>query len=156
LVLRALRAGAGDYVDENDLDTDFPAVLARLREEMNPLQASGRAIAILGPNGGSGSSTLAVNVATVLAKKHNSSLLLDLKLACGDLAALLDLKPTHTLAELCMNAAHMDRVMFERSLARHSSGVHLLAPPRALADVSYVTADGVAQALTWGARCFPT
>jgi pilus assembly protein CpaE len=155
LVLRALRTGASDYVDEGDLQTDLPAALARLREETAPREEPGRVIAILAPNGGSGSSTLAVNVATVLAKKHETSLLLDLKLASGDLAALLDLKPTHTLAELCLNAATMDRVMFERSLTRHPSGVHLLAPPRALADIGYVTVEGVGQALTLARSLFP-
>jgi pilus assembly protein CpaE len=76
-------------------------------------------------------------------------------LASGDLAALLDLKPTHTLAELCLNAARLDRVMFERSLARHASGVHLLAPPRAFADMAYVTPEGVGQALSMARSLFP-
>jgi pilus assembly protein CpaE len=155
LVLRALRAGSSDYVDENELEADLPAALARAREELLPHQDPGRTIAILAPNGGSGSSTLAVNVATVLAKQHRSSLLVDLKLTSGDLASLLDLKPTHTLAELCLNAARMDRVMFERSLTQHPSGVHLLAPPRSLADVGYVTAEGVTQALSLGRALFP-
>src|SRR5260370_1015368 len=106
----------------------------------------GRVVAVLAPSGGSGSSTLAVNVATVFAKQHQSALLVDLKLEAGDLAALLDLKPTHTLAELCQNAAQMDRVMFEHSLARHPSGVQLLAPPRTLADIQCVTPEGVRQA----------
>jgi pilus assembly protein CpaE len=155
LVLRALRAGSSDYVDEAELEADLTAVLARLRVEMTPSGEPGRTIALLAPNGGSGSSTLAVNVATVLAKEHKTSLLLDMKLASGDLAALLDLKPTHTLADLCMNAARMDRVMFERSLAQHPSGVHLLAPPRALADIAYVTAEGVGQALHLARSLFP-
>ena len=64
---------------------------------------AGRMIAVLAPSGGSGSSTLAVNVATVLAKEHKSAALIDLKLQAGDLAALLDLKPTYTLADLCQN-----------------------------------------------------
>ena len=33
----------------------------------------------------------------------------------------------------------MDRIMLERSLVEHSSGIRLLAPPRAFADMSYVT-----------------
>jgi pilus assembly protein CpaE len=82
-----------------------------------------------------------------LAKEHKSSVLVDLKLEVGDLAALLDLKPTHTLADLCQNVQRMDRVMFEHSLVKHSSGVQLLAAPRMYADVPLVTAEGVRQAL---------
>jgi pilus assembly protein CpaE len=154
LILRALRAGAADFADEDELETDLPAALGRLEVETASGEP-GRTIAVLAPNGGSGSSTLAVNVATVLAKQHRSALLLDLKLTSGDLAALLDLRPTHTLAELCQNAERMDRVMFERSLVEHPSGVRLLAPPRAFADVAYVTAEGIAQALHLGRSLFP-
>jgi pilus assembly protein CpaE len=155
LVLRALRAGAHDYADEDDLEGDLPAVLARIKEETNPQGEQGRVIGLLAPSGGSGSSTLAVNIATVLAKEHQTSLLIDLKLASVDLAALLDLKPTHTLADLCQNAATMDRVMYERSLVRHSSGVHLLAAPNSFRDIGYVTGDGVRQALALGRALFP-
>jgi pilus assembly protein CpaE len=155
LVLRALRAGASDYADEEELGTDLPAALSRIKDEIAPLGEQGRVVALLAPNGGSGSSTLAVNIATVLAREHKSSLLIDLKLASGDLAALLDLKPTHTLAELCQNAAQMDGVMYERSLVKHASGVHLLAAPASFRDIGYVTADGVRQALVLGRSLFP-
>ena len=155
LVIRALREGAGDYIDEAELEAELRAALERMRAESVTQLEMGRAIAVLAPSGGSGSSTLAVNLATVLAREHQRSLLLDLKLATGDLAALLDLKPAHTLADLCQNAARMDRVMFERSLARHASGVHLLAPPRTFADIGQVTPEGVRQALTLARALFP-
>jgi pilus assembly protein CpaE len=155
LILRALRAGAADYLDEADLEAGLLDALARLRAELPAQAEPGRLIALLAPSGGSGSSTLAVNVATVLAGEHKSSVLFDLKLEAGDLAALLDLRPTHTLADLCQNAANMDRVMFERSLSRHASGVHLLAAPRTLADVAQVTPEGVRQALAVARSQFP-
>src|SRR5262249_54899068 len=122
IMLQALRAGASDYIDEAELQTDLPAALKRLRTEMVGQAETGRTVAVFAPSGGSGSSTLAVNVATVLAQEHKTALLFDMKLERGDLAPLLDLRPTHTLADLCQNAAHMDRSMFESSLARHKSG----------------------------------
>jgi pilus assembly protein CpaE len=155
LVLRALRGGASDYIDEAEMEAELRAALARLRAETTAQAEPGRTIAVLAPNGGSGSSTLAVNVATVLAREHKSALLIDLKLEAGDLATLLDLKPTHTLAELCQNAARMDRIMLQRSLVKHACGVQLLAPPRILSDVSHVTPEGVRQALTLGRAMFP-
>ena len=45
--------------------------------------------------------------------------------------------------------------MFERSLVPHSSGVHLLAPPRNLADVGHVTTEAVARVLALGRSLFP-
>lgn len=155
LVLRALRAGASDYVDVSDLEAELRNVLTRRLAEIPGRAQPGQVIAVLAPSGGSGSSTVATNVATVLARQYKKALLVDLKLHAGDLAALLDLKPTHTLGDLCLNASRMDRSVFEQTLVLHSSGVHLLAPPRNLADVSLVTADAVRQAIHLGRALFP-
>ena len=155
LVLRALRGGADDYVDETDLEAELQAALKRLKEAGSGREAAGRIIAVLAPCGGSGSSTLATNVATALAKEHKEVALVDLKLEAGDLATLLDLKPVYTLADLTQNIARMDRVLLERSLVRHSSGVHLLGPPRTLADVAHVTPEGVDQVLNLARVVFP-
>jgi pilus assembly protein CpaE len=155
LILRTLRTGASDFVEEAELVTELEAALRRIQSEQGTAGEPARTIVLLAPNGGSGSSTLAVNIATVLAKEHNKALLLDLKLQAGDLAALLDLKPTHTLADLCRNSDAMDRSMFERSLVTHDSGVRLLAPPRHLADVEYVTAEGIGRVLALGRSLFP-
>jgi pilus assembly protein CpaE len=155
LVLKALRAGVSDFVDEAALEAELQAALGNLQGCLPTQTEPGRIIAVLAPSGGSGSSTVAVNVAACLAREHKSSLLIDLKLHTGDLADLLDLKPAYTLAELCQNADQMDRVMFERSLVRHASGTHLLAPPRTFADVAHVTAAGVRQAVNLGRGLFP-
>jgi pilus assembly protein CpaE len=155
LVLSTLRSGADDYVDEAELDTDLPAVLGRLKNTTDGRPHEGRLLALLAPSGGSGSSTLAVNLATVLAKEHQNVMLADMKLHSGDLAALLDLRPTHSLGDLSQNAARMDRVMFERSLVRHDSGVQLLASPQNMADVQYVTPEAIRQSLVWARALFP-
>ena len=146
-ILRVMREGADHYVDESDLEAELNGALLRLRSEGTAQATQGRVIALLAPSGGGGSSTLAVNIASVLAKQHKSCALLDLKLEAGDLAALLNLKPTHTLADLCVNAAKLDPVMFERSLVAHENGVHLLAPPRNFADVAHVKPEGVRRTL---------
>jgi pilus assembly protein CpaE len=155
LILRALREGADHYLDESELEVELEGALLRLRVEGDAQSEPGRLITVLAPSGGSGSSTVAANVATVLAREHKTCALFDLKLETGDLAALLDLRPTHTLADLCQNVDRLDRVMFERSLARHASGVHLLAPPRTFDDITHVTPDAVRQALTLARGLFP-
>ena len=155
-VLRALRQGADDYVDEADVEVDLEAALARLAVSGGARDEPGRAIAVVGPSGGVGSSTLAANLAAALAKAGGKGVgLVDMKLESGDLAALLDLKPTFTLADLCQNVARMDKEMFERSLVRHPSGVQLLAPPRLPGDARLVSADGVRLALDLACTLFP-
>jgi pilus assembly protein CpaE len=155
VVLRALRSGAGDYVDAADLEAELEAAIQRMGEASRAPAEQGRLIAVMSPNGGSGASTLAANLAVVLAKEHKSAALIDMKLESGDLASLLDLKPTYTLADLCQNASRLDRVMFERSLVKHESGVSLLASPFHLADVPRIKAEGVTQAVLLARASFP-
>jgi pilus assembly protein CpaE len=155
MVLRALRGAVDDYLDQTDLEAELMAALGRWRATLARQEEAGKVIAVLAPSGGSGSSTLAVNLATVLAKQHQTAVLIDLKLESGDLAALLDLKPTYTLADLCHNIARMDRTLFERSLTRHASGVHLLGAPRHYDDIARVTPEGVRQALALAKSSFP-
>jgi pilus assembly protein CpaE len=155
LIRRAYQMGATDYLDEDDLDTELAAALGRTRPGEAAPAESGRTLAVLGPSGGCGASTLAANLATVLAKEYKKSLLIDLKLEAGDLAALLDVRPTYTLRDLCENVARLDRVIFERCLVQHDSGVHLLAPPRNIADTRAITSEGIRQALALGRNLFP-
>lgn len=155
VVLRALRNGAEDYVDSADLEVELESAIGRITEAARAPVEPGKLIAVLAPNGGSGSSTVAANVAAALAQEHKSVALLDMKLESGDLAALLDLKPAFTLADLCQNAARLDRVMFERSLVKHTSGVSLLAAPLHLGDTARVRPEGVAQAVLLARASFP-
>lgn len=154
-ILRVLRAGAVDFVDAADLEVDLKCAIERIAKASVVPSEPGRLIAVLGPNGGVGASTLAVNLAVALAKKSKGVGLLDMKLESGDLAALLDVAPTFTLADLCHNSAQLDRVMFERSLVKYDSNVYLLAPPRELADVVHVQAEGVGLAVSLARASFP-
>ena len=157
LVLRALRGGAEDYIDTAELEAELEGAISRLTEAARVPVEAGRLIAILGPNGGSGASTLAVNIAAALGSPKGAKPvgLIDLKLESGDLASLLDLKPTYTLADLCQNMARLDRVMFERSLAQHSAGIRLLAAPLQLSDIPRVKSEGITQALALAQAEFP-
>ena len=151
LVLRTMREGATEYLDQLELKTELSEALQR----SNATETTGRTIALLAPGGGSGSSTLAVNVATALAQKHQSCALIDLKLVAGDLAPLLNLKPNHTLSDLCQSIERMDYSLMQGCLTRCDSGVQLLAAPARLADVALVTPDAVDAVLSLACRHFP-
>ena len=154
-VLRALRSGAGDFVDAANLEVELDDAIRRMTEASRAPTVLGRLFAVLAPNGGSGASTVAANLAVSLAREHKAVGLVDMKLESGDLASLLDLKPAYTLADVCQNAARLDRVMFERSTVRHDSGVSLLAAPFHLADVGRVRPEGVAQAVLLARSVYP-
>ncbi len=157
LILRSLHEGCDQYADEAKVEVELDLYINKLTNEGIIQAATGKLICVLGASGGCGSSTLAVNLATVLAQNKNSCVLYDMKPGVGDLAALLDLKPTFTLADLCVNGARFDKSIFERSLAKNdASGVHLLAPPRTLKEVRQVTPEGIRQAVNMGRMAFST
>jgi pilus assembly protein CpaE len=155
IILRALQSGADYFLDEADLEASFDAGLARLKLKQERQAPAGRLLAVVSASGGTGASTLAANIATVLAGDEQKCALIDLKPGRGDLASLLDLKPQFTLADLCLNVTRLDRAMFEKMLVRHQSGVHLLGSPQMFGDVRVVTAQGVSQALQLARTHFP-
>jgi pilus assembly protein CpaE len=155
LILRSLREGAWGYIDESDLATELEAALGKLRLETPLLVQHGRVVTVIGPAGGTGASTTAVNIATALAQKYGECCLIDLNLETGDLATLLDLEPAHTLADFCYNLPRMDATMFQQCLTPHASGIRLLAPPRDYSDVAAVTPRGMRKALAMARSAFP-
>jgi pilus assembly protein CpaE len=158
LVRRAYRAGAADFIDEAAVEIELQAALRRLpsrKGDAAEAQETGMLIAVLAPSGGCGASTVAVNLAAVLANEYRTALLVDLRLNANDLASLLDLKPTHNLADLCQNPDRIDQDLFERSLLKHASGLRLLAPPGTFLDAPRATPEGIRRCLSWGKRLYP-
>ena len=156
LVVQALRTGIHDYVDDANLEADLRTALGRLKQRSPAAttQTQGKIIACVPASGGCGASTIAVNVATALARENKRAALVDLRLEAGDLAPLLDLKPVHTLADLCESPSQVDRNLLEQTLVKHSSGIHLLAAPRHFREIASVTPGGVRQALLTASSMF--
>jgi pilus assembly protein CpaE len=129
LILRTMRGGADEFITEDELPGELDIALSRLKSGARTKQV-GKTIAILGATGGSGASTIAVNLASTFAREHGGAILIDLRLETGDLAALLDLEPQHTISDLCSGYSTPDRDMLEQSFVSHGCGLRLLASPR--------------------------
>ena len=155
LVIRALRGVVDDYVDVQEMEPELTASLASWRQRGIAGRPEGRLITVLSPSGGAGSSTISASLAALQAKEHKSVALIDLKLESGDLAALLDLRPTYSLADLSRNIDRLDQVFFQRSLVQHACGIQLLSPPQLLADAELVTPEGIRQAIGLARGLFP-
>jgi pilus assembly protein CpaE len=155
LVIRALRGVVDDYVDMKEMEPELVASLAGWRRKWALDRPAGRLVAVFAPSGGAGSSTISASLAVLMAKQLGSVALLDMKLETGDLADLLDLKPTYSLADLSRNLDRLDEVLLRRTLVEHASGVHLLASPRALGDIEAVTPEGVRRTIGLARSSFP-
>jgi len=151
LILGALQAGVGRYVDFHSLRSQLPIELNRLRDAPAVTSQAGVVFAVLGASGGCGASTIATNMAaSLLASKptRGRSLVMDLNLVGGDVAALLNLRPERTLADFCMHTAQADQTLFEKCITKHDSGLDVLAAPLDYRDLGKVTAKGVRKAIS--------
>jgi pilus assembly protein CpaE len=157
-ILETLKQGADEFLDRETLETELVGALGRFQAVCQRADSGpngGRIIAVLAPSGGSGASTLAAGISTVLAQEHGQAGLIDLRLGVADQTAMFDLRPTRTLADVCDNVGRLDQSLFEQFLTRHASGVHLLAAPIQSEDADRVTAKGVRRALALARVRFP-
>lgn len=91
----------------------------------------GRIISVYSPKGGSGCTTIAVNLAVALAEEGLNTLLVDGSLQFGDVAVMLNIRPTTTIVDLMDRMEDLEQDLVSSVTVRHRSGLHvLMAPPR--------------------------
>lgn len=158
--MRGFEAGADDYMTkpfepaELSMRVDVhlkraEALSAALAAQTAPAQSNGRLLACFSLRGGSGVSTLAVNLAISLTEIWSQpAVLLDLALTGGHAALLLDVPLKRTWANLAAaQPEELEPEFVEGHLARHRSGVRLLASPARAEDGDLVTGPHVTNAL---------
>lgn len=93
--------------------------------------AQGQIIAVFSPKGGTGTSSIACNLAVALRLLTNKKVaLVDGNLTFGDVGAILNLVSSKTIADLVNRISELDRDLLNDVMATHASQVKvLLAPP---------------------------
>jgi pilus assembly protein CpaE len=146
LILRAMRAGAKEFLPKPVRLEDLVGALERIRERRfgrgETTSRGSTIIAIAGATGGVGTTSLAVNLGCVLASDPtNSVALIDLDLSLGDADVFLDTIPDYTLVDVAQNVTRLDFTLLKRSLTKHSSGLFLLPRPVQLEDGKLITTE---------------
>jgi pilus assembly protein CpaE len=127
LLLEAMRAGITEVVTTTTQE-DLQAAIARVMALRPAATLGGRAFAFLGAKGGVGTTTVAVNVATALAKlEPKSTLLIDLHVANGDAAVYLGAEPRFSIVDALENTHRLDESFFKTVVMKTQAGVDLLA-----------------------------
>jgi pilus assembly protein CpaE len=146
LILQALRAGAKEFLTQPLQIEDLLAALGRIGERRfgrgENRNRGSQVIAVAGAIGGVGTTSLAINLGSLLARDpQNSVALVDLDLCLGDADVFLDTIPDYTLVDVAQNVTRLDFALLKRSLTKHSSGLYLLPRPVQLEDISLITPD---------------
>lgn len=156
LILDTVRAGANDFIDEKgDLGNELATAWGRVAESNQSRVQQGQLVTVCGASGGSGRTFLATNLAVSTGNTSSRCCLIDLDLQGGDAAPSLNLKPRHSVSDLCYNIDKFDQKMFEQSLLEYSQSLSILAAPERWFDAERLSADAVQKLLRVSRSSFP-
>jgi pilus assembly protein CpaE len=144
---RQLRsAGVADYLVK-PLTTDtlgeaLRSALSHQAQLHEPQTIQGKLFCIVGARGGSGASTLATNLAAVLARDTNKKVgLIDLDLQFGTIALQLDVEASQGLREALENPDRIDSMFVNSTASVVGERLHVLATEEGIFEPSYIDAE---------------
>ncbi len=148
LLLRAMRAGIKEFfpqpLNAQDIQSALAALVKRRQQAANHETGHyGRIIHVMGAKGGVGTTTIAVNLAMILAdlKKAGSVALVDLNTVFGEIPLFLSVKPKYHWGHIAGNLNRLDRTFLMNAMAKHACGLHILPSPSYLNGHPPATAD---------------
>jgi pilus assembly protein CpaE len=104
----------------------------------------GKRIAVLGPKGGVGATTVAVNIALLLREHARGAVaLFDADFLGGDATIHLDLSPQRTVLDLVPHIDALDARLIDQVMTKHRNGLQVLARPTDPEQADVLTADHV-------------
>ena len=134
LAVRCMRAGAREFLTLPLNPATLADALARISirgSSTQPARRTARKLFLfLGAKGGCGVTTIAANFAVSLAQESSqSTLLIDLGLPLGDAALNLGMMTEYSTYNALENSSRLDASFLSTLLARHTSGLSVLAAP---------------------------
>jgi pilus assembly protein CpaE len=139
LMLAAMRAGVNEILAHPVSDTELHTAIKRLVGSQTPA-VRGEVYAFVGAKGGVGTTTIAVNVASALARPGaEAALLIDLNTVCGDAAVFLGLEPRFSVMDALQNVQRLDAAYFGGLVARAKFGLDLLGASSRPATTTFDT-----------------
>jgi pilus assembly protein CpaE len=152
----AIRAGVREVVAADDAEA-MRAACARSLEVSRGLSglaaptaaAEGRVVTVFGGKGGVGKSTIATNLAVCLAAGGaRRVLLVDLDLAFGDVAIMMQLVPKRSLSDAIAMAGRMDETGLRSMLTTYAPGLETLLAPAGPAEAERISRELTSEVLT--------
>jgi pilus assembly protein CpaE len=170
---RAMLAGARDFLMKPFSGDELMAAIRRVyetRPAIAPFMVTGdgtagtagggadvvdgHVLTVYSPKGGSGCTTIAINLAVNLAMKGHNTALVDASLQFGDVGVTLNLRPTTTIVDLIDRITELDADLISSVMLEHDSGLKVLLAPARPEMADLITADHMEVLLQRLARLF--
>jgi pilus assembly protein CpaE len=129
VIVNAMRSGAREYIERPTTTTDLLEAFVRLTAAQRRVHregARGKVFTVVNAKGGSGATTIAVNLALALQSAHGNVALVDIA-PLGHAALHMNLKPLFSVADAIRNLHRLDSSLLESFMTRHGGGLQLLA-----------------------------
>jgi pilus assembly protein CpaE len=139
LLFRAMHSGVRHVQARNRLKAELSDVLHRLAPAATLAAGQrGSVVTVLSASGGSGATTVAVNLANELhLSKHGRCLLIDLDYSYGAVSTYLELRGEYGIADVLAHDAAIDSHLINTTALRYSDHLYVLASPASI-DLSVV------------------
>jgi len=170
---RAMLVGARDFLTKPPMPDELVAAIRRAgkmaREERSkatqvfvsaqgssnqPMKASvlnrGKIIMAYSPKGGTGCTTIAVNLAVALHNEETRVVIVDANLQFGDVAIFLNEQGKNTVLDLAPRVDELDPDIVDDVMIKNAAtGVHVLASPSRPENAEKINADQFAKLLRY-------
>ncbi|HWQ58623.1 MAG TPA: AAA family ATPase, partial [Clostridia bacterium] len=106
-----------------------------------------KVVSVFSPKGGTGKTTVAVNIASAVAMLGRKAAIVDLNLDCACVTLFLDMQAKDTVAELSQERGNLTMDALRTYTVQHYSGLTILAGPNSPEDGEFVQARTIEAAI---------
>ncbi len=131
VIVSAMRAGAKEFIERPTTTTDLLEAFVRLTTAQRKVQREevrGKVFTVVNAKGGTGATTIAVNLAMALQAAHGGVALVDVA-PLGHTALHMNLKPLFSVVDAIRNLHRLDSSLLESFMTRQEGGLQVLAGP---------------------------
>lgn len=146
LYRRLRTAGVADYLVKpltpDAVGDALRSALSPTAQVSNPQTIQGKLVFVVGARGGSGASTVATNLAAVIARDSKKKVgLIDLDLQFGTIALLLDVEASRGLREALENPDRIDSMFVDSASSIVGERLHVMATEESINEPAYYDAE---------------
>jgi len=156
-ILQAMKAGAKAFSylegESNEIRQTILDLSKQISVAAGKQGLQSKVVAVFSCKGGSGSTTIATNLASALhlhgKPSGKKTVLVDLNFQMGDVLAFLDITSRYTWRNLVDNMHRLDEVLLWDSLTRNAFGLHVISQSDVPEEADNLNAEGIERGIAF-------